>query len=208
MAQTTYASTQRIILPGIRWCTYQSLLTDMADSHAVHMTYDQGMLELMAPSYPHEQYNRVLAMIVEAIALAKGCDLHPAGSTTFTREDIARGFEPDSCFYLEHARDVRGKHALDLRIDPPPDLVIEIDITHPSLDKFPLYATVGVPEVWRFEGQRVTIYHLNGPSYTRGNTSIVLPPVTDQQLTEWMHQQRDLPYPQWFQGIQEHVRSS
>jgi Uma2 family endonuclease len=208
MAIALQDTTQRIILPKIRWETYQALLTDLADRHAVYMTYDQGTLELMAPSYAHEETNRILATIVEAIVLAQDRDLHPAGSTTLTREDIARGFEPDSCFYLAHATDIRGKPTIDLTMDPPPDLVIEIDITSTSLDKLSLYAAVRVPEVWRYDGEQVTIYHLQETTYTRTDTSVVLSPVTSQQLTAWLRQQRDLPYPVWFQTIQQQIRAN
>lgn len=207
MAIAIQDTTQRMILAQIRWETYRALLTDLADRHAVHMTYDQGTLELMAPSYAHEEANRILSMIVEAVVLAQGRDLHPAGSTTLTREDLARGFEPDSCFYLTHAADVRGKPVIDLTIDPPPDLVIEIDITSTSLDKLPLYAAVGVPEVWRYDGERVTMYHLSGTTHIPTHTSVVLSPVTSQHLTEWLHQQRHLSYPVWFRTIQQQVHT-
>lgn len=200
-------TTQRLYLPGIRWETYQALLADLADQHPVYLTYDQGTLELMAPSYAHEEAHRILAMIVEAVALVQGQDLHPAGSTTFTRQDLARGFEPDSCYYLAYAAAIRGKATIDLMTDPPPDLVLEVDITRASLDKLPLYAAVGVPEVWRYDGEQVAIYHLHEETYIRTDTSTVLPPVTSQLLTAWLHQQRELPYPAWFAAIQQQVRS-
>ena len=203
MAIALQDTTQRICLSGIRWETYRALLEDLADQHPVSLTYDRGTLELMAPSYAHEEANRVLAMIVEAIVLAQGQDLHPAGSTTFTRADLARGFEPDSCYYLAHAAVVRGKAAIDLTTDPPPDLVLEVDITRTSLDKLPLYAAVGVPEVWRYDGEQVSIYHLREATYSRTDTSTVLPPVTSQLLTSWLHQQHELPYPRWFASIQQ-----
>ncbi len=109
-----------IILPGIRWNTYQQLLQERGDSHAVLLTYDQGALELLAPSPPHEEAKRILGLLVEAIGLGHNADLHPAGSTTLTREDLARGFAPAACFSLAHAAAVRGKATLDLSIDPLP----------------------------------------------------------------------------------------
>lgn len=207
MAIALQDTTQRICLLKIRWETYQALLADLANQHPVFLTYDQGTLELMAPSYAHEEANRILAMIVEAVALAQGQDLHPAGSTTFTRADLARGFEPDSCYYLAHAAAVRGKATIDLTTDPPPDLVLEVDITRTSIEKLPLYAAVGVPEVWRYDGEQVAIYHLHDGTYTRTDRSMILPPVTSQVLTAWLHQQRELPYPTWFAAIQQQVRS-
>jgi Uma2 family endonuclease len=197
MATTIKDITQRIIIPGVQWCTYEQLLRDRGDSHGVYLTYDQGMLELMAPSFSHEHANRILAMIVEAVALSYGVDLYPAGSTTFTREDLAQGFEPDSCYYVAHAAAVRGKPTLDLTIDPPPDLVIEIDITRTSLDKFSLYAAVGVPEVWRYTEDTLTIAALCGHAYTTTDTSTILPSLTARQVMEWMQQYDQMTYPTW-----------
>jgi Uma2 family endonuclease len=197
MAITLLDTTQRIVLSGIQWCTYERLLQDRGDSHAVYLTYDQGTLELMAPSFAHEYTNRVLAMIVETVALAYGVDLYPAGSTTFTRADLARGFEPDSCYYISHAAAVRGKPTLNLVTDPPPDLVVEIDITRLSLDKFPLYAVVGVPEVWRYTGDGVTIAVLQDNAYVTRDTSTLFPSITARQIAEWIQQYDQLPYPTW-----------
>jgi Uma2 family endonuclease len=189
--------TQRIIISGVQWCTYEQLLQDRGDTHTVFMTYDRGTLELMAPSFAHEHVNRILAMLVEAVALAQGLDLYPAGSTTFTRADLARGFEPDSCYYIAHAAAVRGKSTLDLAIDPPPDLVIEIDVTNTSLDKLPLYAAVGVPEVWRYTGEALSIACLAGHDYIRTESSTMFAALTASQLVEWLHQYDQLPYPAW-----------
>ncbi|MBM3226765.1 MAG: Uma2 family endonuclease [Candidatus Tectomicrobia bacterium] len=197
----------RIVLAPVRWETYQALLQDVTDHSHVRMTYDQGTLELMAPSYAHEETNRILAMIVEAIALGQGRDLQPAGSTTFTSAQLARGFEPDSCYYFTHAATVRGQAIIDLALDPPPELVIEVDMTRASLNKLPLYAAVGVGEVWRYDGTHVLIYTLAGTRYTAVPASTVLAPITSQQLTTWLRQQRELPYPAWVQMMQAQIRS-
>jgi Uma2 family endonuclease len=196
MAVTIKDMTQRII-PGVQWCTYAQLLRDRGDSHAVYLTYDQGILELLAPSFSHEHANRILAMIVETVALASGADLYPAGSTTCTREDLERGFEPDSCYYIAHTTAVRGKTTLELAVDPPHGLVIEIDITRASLDKFALYAAVGVPEVWRYTGDILTMTVLGGHTYTATDTSAIFPSLTAQQVIEWMQQYDQMTYPAW-----------
>ena len=101
----------------------------------------------MVLSTKHERPNRTLALLVEILAEELNMDVQRLGSTTFTREDLDKGFEPDSCFYIQNEARVRGKEEIDLAVDPPPDLVIEIDITSPSLNKFPIYARIGVPEV-------------------------------------------------------------
>jgi len=90
----------------------------MQDSHAAHFAYDQGMLEIMAPSHEHESLKHVIAMLVEVLAEEMGMDIHGGGSTTFRREDLAKGFEPDECFYIQHAERVRGKKQIDLAQGP------------------------------------------------------------------------------------------
>lgn len=208
MAITIQETTQRIILPRVQWCTYTRLLEERGNSHAVLLTYDQGTLELMAPSLSHEHTNRVLAMIVEAVALMYDVDLYPAGSTTFTRQDLARGFEPDSCYYITHAATVRGKPAIDLMIDPPPDLVIEIDMTRTSLDKFPLYAAIGVPEVWRYTGDSLAMAYLHDQVYETTETSLIFPRLTALQIIAWVQQFDQMPYPTWMVIVRQALQRS
>jgi Uma2 family endonuclease len=155
----------------------------------------------MAPSFAHERPAHLLGQIVGILAEVRHLDLIGAGSTTFKRQDVARGFEPDASFYIQHAADVRGNTEIDLHSDPPPDLVIEIDITHPSLDKLPLYAALGVPEVWRSAGQQVVIYRREAERYAVADTSVVLPGVTGHQLTQLVASGYDLPRPAWLRGI-------
>jgi Uma2 family endonuclease len=142
--------TQRVILPHVCWETYERLLADHQESSGIHFTYDQGRLEILVPSLRHEKLKHTLATLVELLAGALNIDIEGAGSTTFRRHDLARGFEPDACFYLDHADAIAPDRPLGLAVDPPPDLVIEVDITRSSLDKFPIYAALGVPEVWRY----------------------------------------------------------
>ncbi|MGQ0593925.1 MAG: Uma2 family endonuclease, partial [Gammaproteobacteria bacterium] len=171
-----------ILLSGVRWETYESLLADMQDSHAAHFAYDQGMLEIMAPSHEHESLKHVIAMLVEVLAEEMEMDIHGGGSTTFRRENLAKGFEPDECFYIQHAERVRGKKQIDLAQDPPPDLIIEIDITISSLNKFPIFTALGIPEVWRHDGARVAIFTLTDNDYVERVESVVLPKVTSAIL--------------------------
>jgi Uma2 family endonuclease len=155
------AAGERILLSGIRWATYQVLLTDLKD-HPIRLTYDRGSLEIMAPTFNHERCKRQLGRLVETLAEEGGKALVAGGSTTFHRQDLERGLEPDDCFYLAHAAAVLGKAEIDLRHDPPPDLALEIDITRSSLDRLAIYAALGVPEVWRFDGRRLEVYLRRG----------------------------------------------
>ena len=206
MAITMQDNTQRILLSGIRWCTYEALLTDLGDSPATRLAYHRGLLENMVPSFSHEQLNRPLASIIEAFAMGMQLDFINAGSTTFKRADVERGFEPDSCFYVQHVDTIRGQTTIDLATDPPPDLVIEIDITHPSLDKLPIYAAIGVPEVWRSDGQQVVIYRLEAGIYIAANSSDVLPGITAHQVMSLLTLSSTMPHHAWFAAIQAQVQ--
>jgi Uma2 family endonuclease len=123
---------QRVVLHNIGWDTYERLLANHENNSAPRLTYDRGELEIMSPSPEHEALNRSIALLVEFVASEMGIDVYDLGSTTFKREDLERGFEPDSCFYIENEERVRGKDRIDLTVDPPPDPVIEIGITSPS----------------------------------------------------------------------------
>src|SRR5579885_1128764 len=140
-----------MILYDVRWTTYEQLLADHEGRSSPRFTFDCGTLEITSPSAEHEKCNRTIALFVEILAEELKIDIEDFGSTTFRRSDLARGFEPDSCFYIKNEVLIRGKQEIDLSIDPPPDLVIEIDLTSRALDKLSLYAQIGVPEIWRYD---------------------------------------------------------
>src|SRR5437867_152246 len=136
---------QRVVLHNVTWDTYERLLAEHAGRSAPRLTYDRGELEVMSPLPEHERLNRAIQLLVPLVAAEIGVKVYSLGSTTFRREDAQRGFEPDSCFYVQNLAAARGKRALDLAVDPPPDLMVEIDITSPSLPKLPIYAAFRVP---------------------------------------------------------------
>jgi len=133
----------RVILHNISWSLYEQLLAAHEDKSSPHFVYDRGELEITVLSYEHEELNRLIDNCIAVIAMEWNIEYCNAGSTTFKREDLERGFEPDSCFYVQHAEQIAGKKRLDLTVDPPPDLVLEVDITHSSLDKLSIFAVVG-----------------------------------------------------------------
>jgi Uma2 family endonuclease len=197
---------QRLILRGISWATYERLLADFQDSHAAHFAYDRGELEIMVLSFEHETLKHIIATLVELLAGEMEIDVEGGGSTTFRREDLAKGFEPDACFYIRHAERVRGKKQINLTEDPSPDLVIEIDITSPSLNKLPIYAAVGVPEIWRYDGQELTIFQLEGGGYREQTESTALPGVTSAQLSRFIEESQELRRPAWLRHVREWAR--
>jgi Uma2 family endonuclease len=198
---------QRVTLHNVSWETYERLLADLRDSSAPRLTYDRGTLEIMSPSSEHERYNRTAAQIVEELAVELDVHVESLGSTTFRRGDIDQGFEPDSCFYIQNAASVRGKKRIDLNTDPPPDLVIEVDITSPSLDKFPLFAKVGVPEVWRFDGGQLVIYELAGGEYLERDASVAFPAVTAADVTAFIKESEMMTRPEWVRKLRGWARA-
>jgi len=199
---------QRVVLHNIGWDTYERLLADHENNSAPRFTYDRGELEIMSPSPEHEKFNRRIAQLVLAAAEERGVEAEDFGSTTFRREDLERGFEPDSCFYIQNLEQIRGKNRLDLTVDPPPDLIIEIDITSPSFSKLPIYAQIGVPEVWRYDGERMTILILEGSNYVETTESIVLQPVTGNVLTDFVEKSKTARRTAWLEKVREWVRDN
>jgi Uma2 family endonuclease len=136
-----------------------------------------------------------------------GVDVYGVGSTTFKREDLDRGFEPDACFYVRNPEHVRGRKRLDLSVDPPPDLVIEVDITSPSLDKLPIYAEMGVSEIWRYDGEKLSFSSLiDNKEYTEVETSLVLPPITARAVSNLVEKSKALGLTSWLREVRGTVR--
>jgi Uma2 family endonuclease len=198
--------TQRVILDNISWETYQRLMEERGERPKPRYTYDRGRLEIMVTSYEHENLTHVIALLVELLAGELEMDIEGAASTTFQREDLAQGFEPDASFYLQHAADIRGQKQIDLHIDPAPELVIEIDITHPSLNKFPIFAGLGIPEVWRYHRQALTIFKLEGGSYRAHAASELFVGVTGTDLTRLIAESQQVKRTEWLRSVREWAR--
>lgn len=206
MAATGKAQAQSVVLHNVSWETYERLLAEHENSSAPRFTYDGGELEIMSPLPRHERYNHNITMLVEIVAEENGIDLVALGSTTFRREDLERGFEPDSCFYIANEEAVREKDTIDLRVDPPPDLVIELDITSPSLNKLPIYAHIGVPEVWRYDGERLDILLLEGGRYMASEGSRALPGVTADAVSQLIRESQGSRRTVWLRRVREWAR--
>lgn len=148
---------QRFSISGIDWKSYLAISEAFMDRH-VRVTYNQGDLELMTISPQHARYGRLFGRFVTALTEELDQPIGSFGDMTCRREDALRGLEPDECFYLEHEPLVRGKN-IDLEIDPPPDLAIEIELSPPDVDRMEVYSGLRIPEVWRFDGEQVSVWH-------------------------------------------------
>lgn len=164
----------RVLLAGVSWQTFKALLADIGDNRACRLAYDQGILEIMTPYQEHEAPKIMIGNFVEAIADELNIEIMQLGSLLLEREDLRRAVEPDTCFYIQNESLVRGKK-IDLANDPPPDLVVEIDYTSRSLNKFEIYSSLGVPEFWRYENQQLYIYQLTDRKYNLCDQSLAFP---------------------------------
>jgi Uma2 family endonuclease len=196
-----------VVLHNISWGTYERLLEELADCSAPRLTYDRGELEIMSPTPEHEKVNRAIDTLVNIAALEIEVEASDLGSTTFRLEDIERGFEPDSCFYVQNEALIRGKNRLDLTVDPPPDLVIEIDITSSSINKRAIFAKFGVPEVWRYDGEQMEILNLVNGAYVKSEVSSVLPFFTAAVLTKFVAESRTLSRLEWMKRVRDWARA-
>jgi len=185
--QTLIPAETYTVLQGVRWETYQALLQDVAATSRQRLSYDQGTLEIMTPLPEHEVNKRLLGRMVETTTEVLGLEIYSLGSVTWSREELQRGIEPDECYYINQEVAVRGKLKFDLSVDPPPDLAIEIDITSSSLDRLEIYAALGVPEVWRFDGEQLLIYVLQKDSYERQEQSQVLSVLRSNELLKFLN---------------------
>ena len=198
----------RIILHNTSWETYERLMKERGESRVPRFAYDRGELEIMSPSTELESIAYYIGLLVAVFAEEAGVDLYGAGSTTFDREDLERGFEPDACFYVRNAERVRGKPGIDLSLDPPPDLVIEVDITNPSLDKFSIYVQTGIPEIWRLDGERLAIFELRGEEYVEVAESRTLSPLTSEALSKFIEESSSLDIATWMRRVREWARGN
>jgi Uma2 family endonuclease len=197
------AINQKVILQGVSWEFYEQILAQYADSNALHFAYDNGTLEVEAPLSKHEAPSKILSDLVTIICGELGIDARNFGSTTFRKRAKTKGCEPDTCFYVQNEPQICGVLDIDLKHDPPPDLVIEVDVTSPSLNKLPIYAAMGVPEVWLYQGVRVVFYRLAGDGYEEISHSLALPMLDSETATEFLRAGLAESPSAWFRRVRE-----
>ena len=187
--QKLVSGEKRVAIHGLTWVQYQQMLAALPDTRAARLTYSLGTLEISMPLEDHEQTNGIIGLFIRTLVIELGMKMKSLWSTTLEREDLDRGAEPDNAYYIQNRDKVAGKK-VDLQQDPPPDLVVEVDISHTDIDKNRLYAAMGVPEFWRFDGRSLRIYQLKGDRYTESETSRIFPFVQKQDLYDFIDEAR------------------
>ncbi len=161
---TNLKGEKRITLPGLSWQRYQQILQALPQTRAARLAYIDGTLEIAMPLEDHEYASELIGLFIRVLVVEMGLKLKSMRSTTLDREDLDRGAEPDNAYYIQNQPLVAGR-TVDLAQDPPPDLVVDVDITHTDIDKNRLYGGMGVPELWRYNGHIWRIYQLQGDGY-------------------------------------------
>ncbi|WNZ27392.1 Uma2 family endonuclease [Leptolyngbya sp. NK1-12] len=173
---------QSLLLHGIGWSEFEAILAELGEHRSIRIAYDNGWLELMTPLPEHEYFKETISDAVKDIAEELNLDYESYGSTTWRQRAKQAGLEADNCFYFQNEARIRGKLEIDLDHDPPPDLALEIDITRKSLERFPIYARLGVPELWCYDSGTLRIYLLQQAQYVEVAQSQVFPSLAIQEL--------------------------
>jgi Uma2 family endonuclease len=191
LRQESVLAEARVVLKGVSWATYKALMADIGEDRACRIAYDQGMLEIMVPYEQHEEPKILISSFVEALVDELEIEIRQLGALTLEREDLTRAVEPDTCFYIQNESLVRGKE-IKLPHVPPPDLVVESDYTHSSLNKFNIYAALGVPELWRYRKQTLQVYQLVEGKYDQTAKSLAFPFLPIAEIPGFIEQSKTI----------------
>lgn len=183
----TLEGEQRIVIRNVGWEGYESLLAMIGDGHG-RLTFDGKDVELMSPSQDHEFDKNTLGILILTLAQELKFRCKGGASTTWRKKSLEQGFEADLCYYMENSPKVRGKKGkIDLAGDPPPDLAVEVEISRSALNKLSIYAAFGVPEVWRYDGETLTIEILQADgTYACVPSSPRIPAITPEEVVHWV----------------------
>lgn len=173
-------------LHNVGWDEYEHLLSQMDTLPGRRVSYDRGRLDIMSPSLEHEEYKETIYSLVRALSEELGVTLESRGQATFKRKLLKQGAEPDTCFYVQNALRLIGRRTIELGEDPPPDVVVEIDTTNESLDKFRIYAALGVPEIWRYDGEQAYFHQLVGEEYQVMDNSLAFASLAATDLARFV----------------------
>ncbi|MDZ8050143.1 MAG: Uma2 family endonuclease [Aulosira sp. ZfuVER01] len=190
MVTTPTPAEIRVLLENISWQTFKTMLAEMGSERKNRLAYDSGTIEIMTPLMPHENSNRLIEVFVGVLCEELGLEIKRAGSLTLTRDDLERGGEPDSSYYIQNEFLVRSKENIDLAFDPPPDLVLEVEYSRSKIDKLQLYAAMGIPEFWRYNGSVLRIYRLEGGQYLEVQVSPTFTPVAVKEIPRFIQESK------------------
>jgi Uma2 family endonuclease len=194
------------VLYDVSWEFYEACLKELGDRN-IRLTYDRGTLEFMSPSQKHDRSKKLLARLIEALTEELGIEIQSEGSTTWRKEEEARGLEPDECYYVEHEPLVRGRETVDPAVDPPPDLAIEVEVTRRIVDRLGIYAALGVREIWRHSGERFGVFVLGDDrQYHQVDRSPSFPFLPLEEVNRFLARRNEMGETAWVREFREWVR--
>jgi Uma2 family endonuclease len=199
---------ERVILQNISWETFERLLEEAGDKRNTRFHYLDGTLEIMSPLFVHEGSNRFIERLICAAAEVLEMNCRVAGSVTLRLKPKQAGAEPDSSYYIQSEPLVRHLTELDLKKDPPPDLVVEVDITSSSDRRFPIYARLGIPELWQFNGKTIQYYLLQDDKYIPVQISATFPTLQADMILKYLKERLDVGESQAIRSFKAELRQS
>lgn len=179
-------SENRVLLYGVSWETFESLLADIGDHRKTLFNYIKGNLEIMSPLSLHEGSSRFFDKLLTIFVDELDIDMRCLGSLLMKSSELKIGGEPDSCYYIKNELAIRAQENVIVGQDPPPDLVLEVDITNPSDRRLPIYALLGVPEVWRYDGYSLEFLALQNGEYLAIENSLSFPTLPAEIIVEYV----------------------
>ena len=195
----------RMVLENVAWETYVEL-ADQRSGSIPRMTYDNGVLEMMSPKREHENIGRLIGRIVETYSELMDIEIISVASVTVKRSDLAKAFEANESYYVTHAAQLLGKKELDFAVDPPPDLVIEVELTSSAIKKMQLFAAMHVLEVWRHDGESLQMHRWLDGTYQKIESSVQLPGLTTQQINETLALRDTIGETKLIQGFRKSIQ--
>jgi Uma2 family endonuclease len=198
-----------IVLHGVPWDDYEAMLR-IVGNRQIRINYDQGEMEIMSPLQRHGNDSYLLGWMVSVLVEELDIPCVPVDPVTYIHPDLKKGAEPDKGFHFrDNAARVRGKRKLDMTIDPPPDLVIEADLTSSSVPRLPIFAALGIPEVWLLEDDDLQFLHLQPDgTYQARDRSLAFPDFLLADAARFLEQGRIMDMPPWFRSFRAFVRET
>jgi Uma2 family endonuclease len=196
---------QRLLLSLVSWEKYEQMAAWFEGRH-LRLTYDRGELEIMTVSHPHELGKHLIGRLLEALTEELSIDIHGGGSMTFKREDLDRGLEPDECYWIERELQMRSVRDYDAEKDPPPDLVVEVEVSRSVLDRMGIYAAMKVPEVWRWDGENLSFWLLKRGKHVASPVSRSFPMLSASEIVRFMRMQGTMSETRLVQAFRKWIR--
>lgn len=195
-----------VVLHAVSWSEYERVGQIFRD-RPVRLTYDEGTLEIMTTSFRHERRKALLRKMIDALAEEMRIDLASGGSMTFKEKTVRKGLEPDECYWVQHEREIRGRDEISLQNAPPPDLVLEIEVSRSVMSRMSIYAAFGVPEIWRCRLKAIRVVRFIDGKYRTSDRSAAFPFLNPSALLPFLNQPADVSEVEMIRRFREWVRT-